>query len=118
MKLSIQTTILSAVALTVLLVASPGCIGSTTSCDFREHSVNGPEPRCQERSGIQGGAAFKASCEALQGEAIDGSCPQDGIVLGCDISGDGTVVDWYYAPKTEDDVKADCESDHGEIVNP
>lgn len=118
MTLSIKTTLLSVAVLSLFSAASSGCIGATTSCDFREDSVNGPEPRCQERSGFQGGAAFKAACEGLEGEGIDGSCPQDGIVLGCDISGDGTVVDWYYAPRTEDDVKADCESDDGKIVQP
>lgn len=118
MTIGIKAALLSVAVLSLFPVALSGCIGGKTSCDFRDGSVNGPEPRCQERSGIQASTAFSTTCSALQGEAIDGACPQDGLVLGCDISGDGTVVDWYYAPKTEDEVKADCESDNGEIVQP
>lgn len=118
-SMSIKNVVLSIAAVSALVAAPFGCgIGGTTSCDFRDGSVNGAEPRCQERSGIQASSTFKALCESLQGKAIDGPCPGD-IVLGCDISeGEGSVVDWYYAPKTADDVKADCASDHGEIVNP
>lgn len=113
---SIKTTLLT-LSLSTLVLASQGCdIIGTTSCDFREGSVNGPEPRCQERSGVQGGGeTFKTACEALQGEAIEGECPQEGIVLGCDLGGD--VIDWYYSPKTEEEVKADCENE-GTIVQP
>lgn len=116
MDLSIKRTLLT-ISFSALLVAPAGCgFGSTTSCDFREGSVNGPEPRCQERGGVQGGETFKAACEGLQGEALDGECPADGIVLGCDIGND--VTDWYYAPKTVEEVTQDCEDEGGTIVNP
>lgn len=108
--------IIFTLSLSILVLAPLGCVGGTTSCDFRDGSVNGPEPRCQERSGLQGGATFKATCEGLGAEGIDGSCPADGIVLGCEIGPD--VVDWYYAPRTEDEIKADCADEGGTIVNP
>jgi len=113
-------TTMFALAISSLLIGL-GCvsnpIGGTTGCDFRKDSVNGPEPRCQERSGLQGGQTFATTCEGLEGEAIDGGCPKEGIVLGCALQDDESVIDWYYAPKTKEEVMADCEND-GEIVEP
>lgn len=119
MTLSIKTALLSIAAVSLLCAAPLGCdIGGTVSCDFRDGSVNGPEPRCQERSGIQASSSFKAFCDGLQGKSIDGPCP-DSPVLGCDISEvEGKVIDWYYAPKTEAEIQQQCEDDGGEIVNP
>lgn len=107
---SINSTIFT-VLLSALVILPVGCgFGTTTSCDFREGGVNGAEPRCQERSGFQGGETFKAACDALQAKPIDGPCPDDGIVLGCEVGG-SDVIDWYYPPKTEDEVRADCDAD-------
>ena len=116
---SIKNVLFSFAALSALAAAPFGCsVGGTTSCDFRESTGKSPEPRCQERGGIQASTSFKTLCEGLGGKSIDGPCP-DGAVLGCDISEvDGTVIDWYYAPKTTDEVKAQCTSDGGEIVTP
>ena len=107
-----------AIALCTLLFSPLACdIGATTGCDFRKDSVNGPEPRCQERSGLQGGETFAATCSALSGEALDGGCPVEGIVAGCALQADESVIDWYYAPKTVADVEADC-ANEGEVVQP
>ena len=111
-------TMLTLLALGTLLVLPLGCISGSTGCDFRTDSVNGPEPRCQERNGLQGGSTFKATCSALKGTAHDDGCPKEGIVSGCDISGDGTVIDWYYAPKTVEEVAKICEDDKGKVISP
>ncbi len=104
-----------------LLLALAGCdFGVVVGCDFRADSVNGPEPRCQERSGLSS-AIFGEFCEALEGEQVKGGCPEpELIVAGCDIGaqGDGTrVIDWFYPPTTRDEVVADC-ADEGTVVDP
>lgn len=113
-----QNTLLT-LALSMMVLAPLGCVGGTTSCDFREET-NSPEPRCQERGGIQSTPAFKTTCDSLGAKGIDGPCPEEGIVLGCDISPGtgGTVIDWYYEPKTEDEIEQDCADEGGTIVNP
>jgi hypothetical protein len=114
-----NTTLVLAFSLCALLVAPLACLADgPIGCDFRKDSVNGPEPRCQERSGIQASTAFGPTCATIQGETLDDGCPRSGAVAGCDISGDGTVVDWYYAPKTKDDVTKDCADDDGKLVAP
>ena len=117
---AIMKTPLLLLALFSLLLAPAACAlaGGTTGCDFREDSVNGPEPRCQERSGLQGGTTFSTTCSALKGKAIDDGCPRAGIVSGCDISDDGTVIDWYYAPTTVEEVAKQCADDKGKVVSP
>lgn len=119
MTLSIKNALLSIAAVSILVAAPLGCdIGGTVSCDFRDGSVNGPEPRCQERSGIQASSSFKTFCDGLQGKSIDGPCP-DSPVLGCDISEvEGKVIDWYYAPKTVEEVAKQCADDKGKVVSP
>lgn len=114
-----KTTIVI-IGIASLLLGPLACAlgGGTTGCDFRDGSVNGPEPRCQERSGLQGGTTFSTTCSALSGKAIDDGCPRAGIISGCDISGDGTVIDWYYAPKTVDEVAKSCADDGGKVVSP
>ena len=89
-------------------------------CDFRDGSVNGPEPRCQERTGAQS-AGFDATCEALGGTAVDGGCPSEGIVAGCDLSVAGTageVIDWYYDPKTVEEITTECTDDDATFIEP
>ena len=57
---------------------------------------------------------FKGACEVSQGKTSDGVCPREGVVGGCFLGnqGDGSKVnDWYYAPKTVEEVKRDCGSD-------
>lgn len=103
------------------LIALPACDvgGEAVGCDFRDAPEgglsNGPEPRCQERSGI-GARTFGPSCESVGGAVVEGGCPRDGIVFGCDLGDSGTdpVIDWYYAPLTDADTETYCGSD--EIV--
>lgn len=99
-----------------LLALAPltGCgVTDAVGCDFRGGSVNGPEDRCQERSGVSA-ASFGATCEALGGEVLDGGCPRDGAVGECDLGaqGDGThVYDVYYSPTTVDQARSECGDD-------
>lgn len=110
----------------LLLLFGIGCGGGATyHCDFR--ASEDPEPRCQERTARVAGAgavtseAFMRTCELVQGDGGDGPCPVDGIVAGCDITvgvGGETVVDWFYAPTTSEQVTASCDDDGGEVVQP
>jgi hypothetical protein len=106
-----------------LLLTSCGIIAGDTGCDLRtESAVNGFEDRCQERTGFQGNAIFGGFCDVLGGDPLDGGCPDEGKVLGCDISAGvdagGKVIDWYYEPVTREEVEADCADDDGEVVEP
>jgi hypothetical protein len=93
-----------------------GC-ANAVGCDFREAPDGRQEDRCQERRGFQALGAFGATCDGLGGETIDGGCPTEDIVAGCDLGGDGDVIDWYYPPKTRADVEAECEGE-GEVIDP
>lgn len=102
--------------LTILTIASfPSGCAEAVGCDFRDVDGglnNGPEDRCQERTGVQA-IGFDAACEGLGGAAIEGGCPREGIVFGCEIGPD--VVDWHYTPTTIDEAQSECGSD--EIVD-
>ncbi len=105
----------TAVVMMVMALGGCGVVFDTVGCDFRDGSANGPEPRCQERSGIQGNLAFQETCEALGGALEDGGCPdEDEIVFGCSAGAD--VTDWYYPPKTADDADQECGS--SDILDP
>ena len=110
-------------ALLLLPLTLSGClVAGTIGCDLRvDSAVNGPEDRCQERTGLQGNALFGGFCEVLGGDEVKGGCPTDGIVAGCDISEGagvtGGVIDWYYEPTTLEEVEADCASDDGVVVD-
>lgn len=102
------------------LVGCGGVLGSS-SCDFRDGGANGPEPRCQERVQTLAAAAFKGACAVAQGVSADGACPRTGAVGGCEIGtqGDGSKVnDWYYAPKTRDEVQMQCTKDNAKFLEP
>ncbi len=103
--------LMCAAAVVVVVVTAAGC-GGAVGCDFRQK--DNPEDRCQERRNIQS-VGFDAACQALSGKAVDGGCPTDGIVAGCALSGD--ITDWYYAPKTRDDVVSACDGD-GDVIDP
>jgi hypothetical protein len=101
-------------ALLVVVTAATAACDRAVGCDFREGRLN-PEPRCQERLGLQS-AGFDAVCEGLQADSVEGGCPTEGIVAGCAVEGGGTdVVDWFYAPKTREEVEADCDT---EVLDP
>ncbi len=79
-------------------------------CDFREVEDglnNGPEDRCQERTGLQA-VSFGPACSALSAKVVEGGCPTEGIVFGCQQNAD--VVDWHYAPTTRDQAEQECRS--------
>ena len=96
-------------------VAGLSSCGSTdpVGCDFRETEGSGQEDRCQERRNLQA-PPFGAACEALEGTVVEGGCPSEGIVAGCDLGND--VVDFYYAPLTRDDVISECDGE-GTVVD-
>ena len=99
------------------LFSVAGCGSLDAHCDFRAPPKS--SARCQERLGSAGAFAFKQTCGAAGGTAGDGACPREEIVAGCDIGtqGDGShVVDWYYAPKTMQDVMSACMSDSGTLL--
>ena len=107
-----------ALILTGCFPAIGGVGGGHVGCDFRNGSVNGPEDRCQDREGIDA-SSFATTCEQLDGEVVEGGCDLTGIVGGCDISAGSTVttvIDYFYAPTTEADAMADCDSDGGTWV--
>lgn len=87
-----------------------GC-SEAVGCDFRDVESglnNGPEDRCQERTNLQA-AGFDVTCDGLGATSIEGGCPREGIVFGCEIGPD--VVDWYYEPHTADDAALECGGD-------
>lgn len=101
----------------ILLLLACSLLDQTVGCDFRNGSLNGPEDRCQDRDGAQA-TGFDAACEAAGGEVVDGGCPTDGVVAGCELEGGsaaGTVTDWYYGPETVESVTAECDGE-GELV--
>lgn len=103
-------TRLASLACLFVIASLSGC-SSAVGCDFRdvkEGLNNGPEPRCQERTGLQA-ATFGGACEALSATVLNGGCPHEGIVFGCNLGTD--VVDWYYAPKTRADAEQECGND-------
>ena len=103
--------------LATLGLAAAGCgAGPTGSCDFRNGSVNGAEPRCQEWIGgvVTVTGTYEATCTTVKGLYRSGECPRDGIVAGCEQktnNADGSrTIDWYYAPKTAADIMSSCKS--------
>lgn len=114
-------TLFLATYILALPLSLAGCDlgGGAVGCDFREGSLNGPEDRCQERTGLQA-ATFDAACEASGGVPVDGGCPMDGVVAGCLLNGSGAngdVIDWYYAPETVESVTSSCGSSD-EFIEP
>ena len=115
-----MTRLLLLFAVTFLCVGC-GALGGSSSCDFRNGSVNGSEPRCQERVGTLTAEAFKGTCKVAGGVSADGQCPRTGSAGGCFLGaqGDGSKVnDWYYSPMTSDEVKAQCAKDNTSFLSP
>ncbi len=114
-------TRLAALLVLAATAVSCGAIGGSSSWDFRTSSVNGPEPRCQERVGTLTTEAFKGACKVAGGASTNGQCPRTTSVGGCFIGaqGDGSKVnDWYYPPQTTDEVKAQCAKDNATFLTP
>jgi hypothetical protein len=114
-------SLLLALGLGAASLSSACGVEGAVGCDFREGGANGAEDRCQERSGL-GAPVFSAACETLQGTVVEGGCPREGIVVGCQVGeeGDGTpVIDWYYAPMTREEVETQkCLGSREELVEP
>lgn len=110
---------------TWMLVMLGGCgiVAGDTGCDLRvETAANGYEDRCQERTGFQGNAIYAEFCDVLGGEPVKGGCPDEGKVVGCDVSegldATGKVIDWYYAPMPREEAEAECADEEGQLVEP
>jgi hypothetical protein len=107
---------------TCLSLSACGIVAGEVGCDLRvEDAANGYEDRCQERTGLQGNALYGEFCEGLGGLQVDGGCPDEGKVLGCDITSAGSVgkvIDWYYDPVTREQAEAECEQDDADLVEP
>lgn len=100
----------------VAVVSSFAFSGCNAGCDFRtvqDGLNNGPEDRCQERTGFQG-FGFEAMCKSLSATPVRGGCDKSTAVFGCKQGPD--VTDWYYPPKTRDDAERECGNDT--IVDP
>lgn len=119
MNISLRTHVRAAAALLISAILFGCDVGDvTTACDFRAEEKS--LPRCQERSGLMLDGAFESLCTSGKGTFIDGACPTDARIGGCELdSGDAgrnRVVDWYYAPSTEADVKAKCVDEDAPFV--
>lgn len=103
---------LAAASITTIAALS-GC-ANAVGCDLRPD-----EDRCQERTGLQtfGYAQF---CDATVGTAVEGGCPDEGKVLGCDLGeqSGGAFFDWYYEPMSRADAEAECADEDGEVIEP
>ncbi len=108
-----RVPLLLAVVVAALTATACGKVG----CDFRDGSVNGPEDRCQEREGISAGV-FSGACLAAGGETVEGGCPEEDRVFGCNLGLQGdltTVTDWHYEPLTAEDAANTCDSEEAII---
>lgn len=110
--------LLPSTALALVAFLTTACGGPAVGCDFREEDDEWGDARCQERSGFST-PAFMQLCEVSGGKVVEGGCPTEGIVAGCNqgMQGDGTaVIDWYYAPETVESVTLICEDERGELI--
>lgn len=109
---------LASLALAAALASS--CSGPP-GCDFRQGSLEGARPKCQEPLGLVSlGPAYQGTCEALGALYLPDGCPREGVVGGCrESEGGGAAggIDWYYEG-TVDEVKAECERSGAAFVAP
>lgn len=108
--------------LVFLLLSGCGSVfASDYSCDLRP-----ADPQCTDWRGLVGPAATQeAICATLQSAGKGGSwkanqkCPAEGSVGGCQTdSGVGKQTNWFYAPRTEAEVRAECMADKTTFVTP
>ncbi len=113
------------VLLTLLLLGTSACFlgdGEAGSCDFRKAANS--EPRCQDWTSTLPSAkdSYKLACDSSGGLFSEDSCPRADSVGGCKQvtnNADGSdVIDFYYAPRTTDDVKMTCTDQKEEFVEP
>ncbi|MFO0595249.1 MAG: hypothetical protein U0228_08090 [Myxococcaceae bacterium] len=113
----------SLVVVLVFLSLSSACGlgGGNYSCDFRPKS-----PQCTDWRDLIGPAVTQqALCKTLNASAGEGAwtanmkCPATDSVGGCQTNtGAGKQTNWFYAPRTEADVKSECASDGTTFVTP
>jgi hypothetical protein len=109
----------------VLMVALlSGCgalLGGDYACDLRT-----ADPQCTDWRGLVGPAVTQeAVCATLNTAGGKGTwkpnekCPAEGSVGGCQTnSGVGKQTNWFYAPKTEAEVRTECMDDGTTFVTP
>lgn len=98
----------------VAAALSSSACGAAVGCDLRPD-----EDRCQERTGIQT-FGFGPFCDGIGGAQVEGGCPDEGKVLGCDLGevGGGSFIDWYYEPTTRAEAEEKCADEDGTIIEP
>lgn len=113
-------SVLTLVAVSVL----SGCgslLGGDYACDLRP-----ADPQCTDWRGLVGPAVTQEAVCATLREAKNGGswkpnekCPAQGSVGGCQTnSGVGRQTNWFYAPKTEAEVRTECTNDGTTFVTP
>lgn len=103
---------LAVLAVTIAILAA---CGGGASCDLREAE---DPPRCQQRTGVQGTPLFSEFCDPIGGTGVTGGCPDPDLIVGGCKQGSvgGEIIDWYYEPVTEDEVRTICEEEDDEFV--
>ena len=89
------------------------CGGGNYACDFRTK-----QPQCTDWRDLLGPAVTQEGiCKTLAatGEGTwkpNERCPATGSVGGCQVASPvSKQTNWFYAPRTEADVKAECTKD-------
>lgn len=111
------------VLLGLVAVASSGCglVGGNFTCDLRP-----ADNQCTDWRDLVGPSVTQEGvCRTLISAKKGGQwlpnqrCPAEGSVGGCQSdSGVGKQTNWFYAPKTETEVRDECTRDGSTFVNP
>ena len=104
-----------------VLVSSCGIAGGNYACDLRPG-----DPQCTDWRDIIGPSVTQEGvCRTLISAKGSGEwkpntrCPATGSVGGCQTnSGVGFQTNWFYAPKTEQEVRTECMNDNTTFVPP
>ena len=110
-----------ALVVTFWLSACGGLTGGDFACDLRP-----ADPQCTDWRSLLGPAVTQqALCKTLNSAGGGGTwtaqqrCPSQGSVGGCQTNtGAGLQTNWFYAPRTEAEVRAECTSDGTTFVSP
>lgn len=104
-----------------LVGSACGLTGSDHACDLRP-----TDNQCTDWRGLVGPTVSQqAVCTTLTGAKGGGAwkpnekCPDAGSVGGCQTNtGVGLQTNWFYVPRTEAEVRAECTSDGTTFVSP
>ena len=111
--------------LAVLSLALSGCgsfLGGDQACDMRPSS-----PQCTDWRNLIGPTVTQeALCKTLGTTSAGGTwkanerCPSEGSVGGCQTKSAPNILqtNWFYAPKTADEVRTECMNDGTTFVTP